>query len=58
MESLEQTDFYECLKITDAGLPFLARLPKLQEVHLDGLPGVSLEGTKVFPPAARVYYST
>ena len=46
MESLEQVDLYECLKVTDAGLPFLARLPKLREVHLDGLPGVTLEGTK------------
>jgi hypothetical protein len=58
MESLEQVDFYECLKITDAGLPFLARLPALREVHLDGLPGVTLEGTKVFRPGVHVYYST
>ena len=58
MESLEQADFYECLKITDAGLPFLARLPRLREVHLDGSPGVTLEGTKVFGPGVQVYYST
>jgi hypothetical protein len=58
MESLEQVDLYECLKITDAGLPFLARLPGLREVHLDGLPGVTLEGTKVFRPGVHVYHST
>jgi hypothetical protein len=58
MESLQQIDFYECLKITDAGLPFLARLPGLREVHLDSLPGVTIEGTKVFPPGVHVYYST
>jgi hypothetical protein len=58
MDSLEQAEFYECLKITDAGLPFLARLSKLREVHLDGLPGVTLEGTKVFQPGVHVYYST
>jgi hypothetical protein len=58
MESLEQAEFYECLKITDAGLPFLARLPKLREVHLDGLPGVTLEGTKIFRPNVHVSYST
>ena len=58
MESLEQVDLYECMKITDAGLPFLARLPGLREVHLDGLPGVTLEGTKIFRPEVRVYYST
>jgi hypothetical protein len=57
MESLEQVDLYECLKVTDAGLPFLARLPKLREVHLDGLPGVTLEGTKAFRPGVHVYYS-
>lgn len=55
MESLEQVDLYECVKVTDAGLPFLARLPKLREVHLDALPSVTLEGTKVFRPGVHVY---
>lgn len=58
MESLEQVDLYECTKVTDAGLPFLARLPRLREVHLDGLPGVTLDGTKVFAPGVHVYHST
>jgi hypothetical protein len=58
MESLEQVDLYECLKITDAGLPYLARLPRLREVHLDGLPGVTLEGTWVFRSGVQVYHST
>jgi hypothetical protein len=58
MPSLEQVDFYECKGITDAGLPFLAGLPHLREVHLDGLPGVTLQGTRVFPGSVRVYYST
>jgi hypothetical protein len=58
LETLEQVEFYECLKLTDAGLPFLARLPRLREVHLDGLPGVTLGGTKVFRPGLHVYYST
>ena len=57
MESLEQVDLYECLRITDAGLPFLVRLPRLREVHLDGLPAVTLEGTGVFRPGVHVYYS-
>ncbi|MBV8841565.1 MAG: hypothetical protein JO307_02035, partial [Bryobacterales bacterium] len=57
MEALEKVDLYECLKITDAGLPFLAQLPRLREVHLDGLPGVTLEGTKVFRPDVHVYHS-
>lgn len=58
MESLEQVDLEECLKITDAGLPFLARLPSLREVHLDGLPRVTLEGTRVFRPGVLAHYST
>jgi len=58
MESLEQVDLYECLKVTDAGLPFLARLPRLREVHLDGLPGVTLHGTKVFRVGVHVFHST
>jgi len=58
MESLEQVDLYECMKVTDVGLPFLARLPRLREVHFDGSPGITLGGTKVFAPDVHVYYST
>jgi hypothetical protein len=58
MQSLEQVDLYECVKVTDAGLTFLASLPRLREVHLDSLPGVTLEGTRVFPGHVRVMYST
>ena len=58
MSSLEQIDFYECMGITDAGLPFLAKLPRLREVALEGSPGITLDGTKVFPPQVRVRYTT
>jgi len=58
MASLEQVDLYECNGVTDAGLISLAGLPRLREVHLDSLPGVTLEGTRVFPGNVRVYYST
>jgi hypothetical protein len=44
--------------VTDAGLPFLAALPRLREVNLECLPGVTLGGTKVFPPHVRVRYAT
>ena len=57
MDSLEQVEFYECQGVTDAGLPFLARLPNLREVHLDGLPNVTLAGTSVFPARVRVRHS-
>ncbi|MGH9373523.1 MAG: hypothetical protein ACRD15_18535 [Vicinamibacterales bacterium] len=58
MTSLEQIEFYECNGITDAGLVFLAGLPRLREVALDSLPNVTLEGTRVFPAQVRVRYST
>ncbi|MBI4910515.1 MAG: hypothetical protein HY820_43280 [Acidobacteria bacterium] len=57
MDSLEQVEFYECLGIADAGLPFLAKLPKLREIHLDGLPHVTLAGASVFPAGVRVKHS-
>jgi hypothetical protein len=58
MPSLEQVELYECLHVTDAGLVFLAALPRLREVEFSGLPGVTLEGTRVFPPRVRVKYWT
>lgn len=58
MSSLEQVELYECKGVTDAGLIFLAGLPRLREIHLDGLPGVTLDGTRVFPGHVRVSYST
>jgi hypothetical protein len=58
MASLEQVDLYECNGVTNAGLVFLAGLPRLREVHLDSLPGVTLDGTRVFPAHVRVSYST
>jgi ankyrin repeat protein len=58
MSSLEEVEFYECKGVTDAGLVFLTGLPRLREVHLDGLPGVTFGGTKVFPAHVRVSYST
>lgn len=58
MSSLEQIEFYECKGVTDAGLPHVAKLSRLREVHFDGLPQVTLEGTRVFPKRVRVKYST
>jgi hypothetical protein len=58
MPTFEQIEFYECKGITDAGLVFLAGLPRLREIHLDGLPGVTHAGTRVFPARVRVKYST
>jgi hypothetical protein len=58
MPSLEQVELYECRGVTDAGLVSLAGLPRLRSVEVSGSPGVTLEGTKVFPAGVRVKYST
>jgi hypothetical protein len=57
LPSLEVVEFYECKNLTNAGLVFLARLPRLREISLSGLPYVTLEGTKVFPANVRVKHS-
>ena len=57
MSALESLEFWECKGVTDAGLVFLAALPRLREVTLHGLPHVTLEGTAVFPAHVRVDYS-
>ena len=56
MTSLEKVEFFETKGVTDAGLAHLARLPRLREVELSGLPNVTLQGTKVFPAHIRVNY--
>ena len=58
MDSLKQIEFSECLSITDAGLAALATLPRLRELNVSGSPGISLEGTRVFPTHLRVRYET
>ena len=55
--SLERVQLYECRGVTDAGLRFLATLPRLREITLDGLPHVTLAGTALFPAGVRVNYS-
>jgi len=56
LTSLERVELYECRHVTDAGLSFLSRLPRLREVALSGLPGVTLSGTSVFPSQIDVDY--
>jgi hypothetical protein len=58
MTSLEQIELYECLHITDAGLAFLTTLPRLRQFDVSGSPGVTHEGTRVFPSSVTVHYST
>jgi len=56
MSSLERLEFSFCAGITDAGLVYLARLPRLREVSLD-CPNLTREGAAVFPAQVTVNYS-
>jgi hypothetical protein len=56
MTSLERLTFWETAEVTDAGVRLLARLPRLREVSLDGLPRVTPDALTAFPPSVRVSY--
>ena len=58
LAALEEVELYECQGVTDAGLSSLTRLPNLRQVTLEGLPRVTIGGTRVLPPRVRVRYST
>lgn len=57
MQSLESIELYETKGVTDAGLSYIADLPRLREIHLSGLPQVTFAGTGVFPAHVRVDYN-
>ena len=57
MLTLESIELYETKEITDEGLAYLAGLPRLREVHLSGLPNVTMAGTRVFPGHVVVDYN-
>jgi len=56
MLSLEKLTFWQCHGITDAGLAALARLPRLSDINLEGLPNVTREAIAAFPANVRVNY--
>jgi hypothetical protein len=56
MLSLESIELFETKGVTDAGLAYLAGLPRLRQVSFSGLPQVTLAGTAVFPARVRVEY--
>jgi hypothetical protein len=57
MLTLESIELYETKEVTDAGLACLAGLPRLREIHLSGLPNVTVAGTKVFPAHVLVDFN-
>jgi hypothetical protein len=57
MESLERLEFWQCSGITDSGVAHLANLPRLCEISLEGLPGVTRKAVLLFAAHVRVTYS-
>lgn len=57
LRSLERLEFWACSGLTDAGVALLAGLPKLKELHLDGLQGVTPAVRDLFPSHVTVKYS-
>jgi hypothetical protein len=58
MNSLEQLSFEGCKFISDAGVLFLATLPRLREISLGGSPGVTRAGVSVFASNVVVNYDS
>src|SRR5258705_7403051 len=56
ISSLESVEFYECSRITNAGVAFLAGLPRLREITVGGSPNVTREGMAVFAATVRANY--
>ena len=57
MTSLEGLEFWQCLKLTGAGVGCLSSLPNLKEITLAGLPPVTVDVTTKFPASVSVIYS-
>ena len=55
--SLEEIELWACDGVTDAGVASLARLPRLKQLALDGLPRVTPNVASVFAAHVRVRYS-
>ena len=56
MTSLERLTFWETEAITDAGVRQLARLPRLRELSLEGLPNLTAGVLTAFAPEVHVTY--
>jgi hypothetical protein len=57
MISLERLEFWQCAGLTNAGITRLAALPRLRDLVLDGLTGVTRNAARLFPAHVRVNYS-
>jgi hypothetical protein len=52
--SLEEITFDSCAGLTDAGIATLARLPRLRELRVGGMPNVTPGVAKAFSPSVKV----
>ena len=57
MDTLEQVTFSACSRLTNAGVARLARLPRLREIDLGGMPRVTRDVAAAFPSGVRLRYS-
>jgi len=57
MDSLEVVTFSACALLTSAGIATLARLPRLRELDVGGMPNVTEDVVRVFAPSVHVKYS-
>ncbi|MBD5635297.1 MAG: hypothetical protein IAI49_12540 [Candidatus Eremiobacteraeota bacterium] len=57
IDSLEHIELRQCDGLTDAGIDRIAKLPRLRDVDLDGLPNVTRHATTLFSERVRVRYS-
>jgi hypothetical protein len=58
MDALEEVELSACRGITNAGLPHIARLPRLRKVAVDATATVTRDGIAVFPPHVHVDFWT
>jgi hypothetical protein len=58
MMSLEEVELSGCAGITNAGLPHIAKLPRLKKVAVDATATVTRDGIAVFPAHVHVDFWT
>jgi hypothetical protein len=58
IDSLENVTFDSCAGLSNGGIAVLARLPRLRELRVESMPGVTADVVKAFAPSVRVRYST
>jgi Leucine-rich repeat (LRR) protein len=56
IQSLEEITFDCCAGLTNVGVTTLARLPRLRELHVGGMPRVTAAVVAAFPPHVRVVH--